>query len=82
MTKAQQLQQVADQINEILNEKTEFKIFVHPGTRALKWFFRYDIELHKGSKGAGYSVSRTDARFQLWNVGIDLDTMLAEFGLS
>ena len=83
MAKAQELQAAADKVNQILNEATTYKVFVLPSKRALKWFNRYEVELaFKGKDGAGYSISRTDARWQLFSLGIDLDAMLAEVGLS
>ncbi len=74
------LEQASQKINEILKEKTQGWYFASPGQRAIKWFKCYYIQKIFGEE-AGYSISRTDARFALMAYDIDLDAMLIEAGL-
>ena len=76
----QRLAQAAEQVNKTLAEKTHGWYFVRPSVRALKWFKHYYITKIHG-ENAGYSISRTDARWALAGYGLDLDAMLAEVGL-
>lgn len=73
------LQTAANKVNKVLVEKTNGFYFVKPGKRALKWFKRYTIE-GEYSLDAGYSISRTEARDQLFNI-VNIDNLLAQMGL-
>jgi len=73
------LQIAANEVNRILTEKTNGFYFVKPGKRALKWFKRYTIE-GEYVLDAGYSISRTEARDQLFD-HVNVDNLLAQVGL-
>ena len=78
----EKLELAAKQINEILEKTTNGWYFVAPGKRALKWFKCYELHRLATGERAGYSISRTDARYALMAYQLDLDAMLAEAGLA
>jgi len=74
------LAQAAKEVNKILKEKTNGLYFVKPSKRALKWFKRYVLE-GEYTLDAGYSISRTEARDQLYG-HVDIDDLLTQVGLN
>lgn len=72
------LTDAAIEVNNVLKEKTNGLYFVQPGKRALKWFKRYTVEGYM--LDAGHSISRTEARDQLWS-HVNIDDLLAQVGL-
>jgi len=78
---SEKLEQAAEQINEILEKATNGWYFVSPGKRALTWFKCYEAHRLVTGERAGYSISRTEARWILAAHNIDLDAMLASVGL-